>query len=249
MPDRVAYARKTKLPEADFLELVLQDEIDRRDATNLQQRLKRACFAEEQTLESFDWDAAVSFDRDRIRDLFGLGFIQHKQDVLFMGPVGVGKTFLASALGHAACRAGRQVLFLRADVMFKQLRQARADYTHEKALRRLLVPDLLIVDDFGLRRLDAVTSTDIYEIIIERHKKSSTIFTSNRSVEEWVPLFDDPILAQSALDRLAHNAYHIVIEGDSYRRRQRPDGNGPIASQGRKPSTVPPSRKGEKNDS
>ncbi len=248
MPDRIAYARKTKLPEADFLELVLQDEIDRRDETNLQQRLKRACFTEEQTLEAFDWDAAVSFDRDRVRDLFGLGFIQRKQDVLFMGPVGVGKTFLASALGHAACRAGRKVLFLRSDVMFKQLLQARADYTHEKALRRLLVPDLLIVDDFGLRRLDGVSSSDIYEIIIERHKKASTIFTSNRSAEEWIPLFDDAILAQSALDRLAHNSYQVVIEGDSYRWRQRPGGNGPIPSRGLKSAAVPSSLKGEEND-
>ena len=99
LPDRVAYARKMKLPEEDFLELVLQDEIDRRDQTNLQMRLRRACFTEEQTLENFDWDAPVTFDRNRVRDLFGLGFLDRKQDVLFMGPVGVGKTFLASALG------------------------------------------------------------------------------------------------------------------------------------------------------
>jgi DNA replication protein DnaC len=237
-----------KLPEEDLLELVLQDEIDRRDQSNLQLRLKRACFTEEFTLESFDWDAPVSFDRNRIRDLFGLSFLQRKQDVLFMGPVGVGKTFLASALGHAACRAGRHVLFLRADVLFKQLRQARADYTHEKVLRRLLVPDLLIVDDFGLRRLDTVSSNDIYEIIVERHKRASTIITSNRAVEEWIPLFDDPILAQSALDRLAHNAYHVVIEGDSYRRQQRPDGNETALKRRQNPSLSIHTQKGEKND-
>ena len=114
------------------------------------------------------------------------------------------------------------MLFIRADTMFKQMRQARADYSLEKILRRLLAPDLLIIDDFGLRRLDTTCSNDIYEVVVERHRRSSTILTSNRSVEEWVPLFDDPILAQSALDRLAHNAYHVVIEGDSYRRRQMP---------------------------
>ena len=248
LPDRIVYTRKTKLPEEDFLELVLQDEIDRRDQANLQMRLKRACFTEEQTLESFDWDSPITFDRNRIRDLFGLGFLERKQDVLFMGPVGVGKTFLASALGHTACRAGSQVLFLRADVMFKQLRQSRADYTHEKALRRLLAPDLLIIDDFGLRRLDTVCSSDIYEIIVERHKHSSTILTSNRAVEEWIPLFDDPILAQSALDRLAHNAYHVVIEGDSYRRRQRPGSNESGPDQRPKLSSSTPTQKGEKND-
>ena len=222
LPDRIAYSRKTKLLEEDFLELVLQDEIDRRDHVNLERRLQRACFTEEQTFEAFNWDAPVTFDRNRVRDLFSLGFLSSKQDVLFMGPVGVGKTFLASALGHAACRAGHDVLLIRADQMFKELLQARGDYSLEKALRRLLTPDLLIVDDFALRRLDATQSNDIYEIIIQRHRRTSTIFTSNRAVEEWIPLFDDPVLAQSALDRLAHNAYQVIIEGDSYRRRQRP---------------------------
>ena len=229
LPDRVAYAKKTKLPASDFLELILQDEIDRRDQNNLQLRLKRASFSEEQTLEGFDWDAPITFDRDRVRDLFGLGFLERREDVLLLGPVGVGKTFIASALGHAACRAERKVLFIRADKMFQELRQSRGDHSHERALRRFLAPDLLIVDDFGLRRLDSQQSSDLYEVIIERHQRSSTIFTSNRTVEEWVVLFDDPILAQSALDRLAHNAHQVVIEGESFRKRQGP-GNRSLKS-------------------
>jgi len=103
-----------------------------------------------------------------------------------------------------------------------RLHQARADLSTEKVFRRLLAPDLLILDDFGLRRLNGEQSSDLYELILERHKRSSTIVTSNRAIEEWIPLFDDPILAQSALDRLAHNAYQVVIEGESYRKRQRP---------------------------
>jgi DNA replication protein DnaC len=228
LPDRLAYARKTKLEYQDFLELILQDEIDRREQKNLATRLQRACFAEEQTFEGFDWDAPVTFDRQRVRDLLGLGFLDRHEDVLFMGPVGVGKTFLASALGHAACRAGHHALFLRADQLLKELRQARADHSHEKALRRFLAPDLLIIDDFGLRRLDSLQSSDIYEVIIERHRRASTILTSNRTVEEWIPLFEDPILAQSALDRLAHNAHQVVIEGQSFRARQRPGGGGSL---------------------
>ncbi len=222
LPDRTAYARKSKLALHDYLELVLQDEIDRREHKNLETRLSRACFEQEQTLESFDWDAPITFDRDRVRDLFGLGFLERKEDVLLLGPVGVGKTFIASALGHGACRAGKRVRFLRADVLLRQLNQARADYTVDKCMRALLAPELLIVDDFGLRRLDARASSDIYELIIERHRRSSTIFTSNRDVAEWIPLFDDPILAQSALDRLAHNAHQVVIEGESYRKRLAP---------------------------
>lgn len=223
LPDRVAYARKTKLSELEFLELTLQDEIDRRDHKSLSMRLQRAGFEEEQTLEGFDWDAPVTFDHERVKDLFGLGFLERNEDVIFLGPVGVGKTLLASALGHAACRAGHQTLFVRADRMFRALHQSRADHSTEKVLRRLLAPDLLIVDDFGLRRLTAEQSSDLYEVIIERHRRASTIVTSNRTIDEWIGLFDDPILAQSALDRLAHNAYQVTIEGESYRDQQRPD--------------------------
>jgi len=222
MPDRVAYARKAKLSEMEFLELILQDEIDRRDQKNLETRLSRAGFEEEQTFEGFDWDAPVTFDRNRVRDLLSLDFVERREDVIFLGPVGVGKTFLASALGHSACRAGYHVLFLRADEMLKLIHQSRADNSTEKVLRRLLAPEMLIIDDFGLRRLSTQQSSDFYEVIIERHRRSSTIVTSNRSIEEWIPLFDDPILAQSALDRLAHNAHQIVIEGESYRSQQRP---------------------------
>jgi DNA replication protein DnaC len=222
LPDRIAYAKKAKLSFEELLELVLQDEVDRREQLNLQLRLQRAQFAEEQTFEGFDWDAPVTFDRQRVKDLFSLAFMARKEDVIFMGQAGVGKTFLASALGHTACRAGKRVLLLRADVMLKELLASRADHTTEKAIRRLLAPDLLIVDDFGLKRLDHTQSCDLYEVIIERHKRASTIFTSNRDIEEWIPLFDDPILANSALDRLAHNAHQVVIEGETYRNRQGP---------------------------
>ena len=222
LPDRIAYARKEKLSELQLIELMLQGGIDRRDHKQLTSRLDRAGFDEEQTFEGFEWDTEVTFDRNRVRDLLGLGFIERAEDVIFMGPVGVGKTFLACALGHAACRAGHDVLFLRADVLLRQLHQSRADLSTERAMRRLLAPDLLIIDDFGLRRLTAQQSSDIYELIIERHRKSSTIVTSNRTVEEWIPLFDDPLLAQSALDRFGHNAYQLVMEGPSFRDRQRP---------------------------
>jgi len=227
LPDRAAYAQKTSLGVLDFLELALQDEIDRRENKNLSTRLDRAGFEESHTFEDFDWDAPVTFDRDRVRDLLGLGFLERREDILFLGPVGVGKTFLACALGHSACRAGNRVLFLRSDSLLKLIHQSRADNSTEKVLRSLLAPDLLIVDDFGLRRLNAQQSSDFYEVIIERHRRGSTIVTSNRAIEEWIPLFDDPILAQSALDRLAHNAYQVVMEGESYRSRQRPGASLP----------------------
>lgn len=222
LPDRAAYAQKAGLGPLDFLELALQDEIDRREQKNLSTRLDRAGFEEPQSFEDFDWDAPITFDRDRVRDLLSLGFLERHEDVIFLGPVGVGKTFLACALGHSACRAGHRVLFLRSDQMLKLIHQSRADNSTERLIRSLLAPDLLVIDDFGLRRLNTQQSSDFYEVIIERHRRASTIVTSNRAIEEWIPLFDDPILAQSALDRLAHNAYQVTIEGESYRSRQRP---------------------------
>jgi DNA replication protein DnaC len=220
--DRAVYAQKTTLAPLDFLELALQDEIDRREQKNLSTRLTRAGLAEPQTFEEFDWNVPVTFDRDRVRDLFNLQFLDRREDIIFLGPVGVGKTSLACALGHSACRAGHRVLFLRSDDLLKQIHQSRADNSTERLLRALLAPDLLIVDDFGLRRLNAQQSSDFYEVIIERHRRASTIVTSNRAIEEWIPLFGDPILAQSALDRLAHNGHQIVMDGPSYRTRQRP---------------------------
>lgn len=222
LPDRAAYAQKAPLHPLDFLELTLQDEIDRREQKNLSNRLDRAGFDEQHTFEDFDWDVPVTFDRDRVRDLLGLSFLERKEDVIFLGPVGVGKTLLASALGHTACRAGHRVLFLRSDHLLKMIHQSRADNSTERVLRTLLAPDLLIIDDFGLKRLNAQQSSDFYEVIIERHRRASTIVTSNRAIEEWIPLFEDPILAQSALDRLAHNGYQVVMDGPSYRSRQRP---------------------------
>ena len=222
LPDRAAYAQKAALHPLDFLELALQDEIDRREQKNLSNRLDRAGFEETHSFEDFDWDVPVSFDRDRVRELLGLSFLQRREDVIFLGPVGVGKTLLACVIGHAACRAGHRVLFLRSDHLLKLIHQSRADNSTERVLKSLLAPDLLIIDDFGLKRLNAQQSSNFYEVIIERHRRASTIVTSNRAIEEWIPLFDDPILAQSALDRLAHNGYQIVMDGPSYRSRQRP---------------------------
>lgn len=222
LPDRVAYAKGTKLSYTEFLELILNDEIQRREDTNVATRLKSASVDLDQTFERFDWDAAITVDRDRLKDLFSLEFIGRKENVLICGPVGVGKTFVANALAHSACRRGHKVLMLRASTMFKKLLQSRADNSYGRELIKLIGPELLIIDDFGLQRLTEEQATDFYEVIIERYGRASTIMTSNRDVQEWMALFDDPIMANSALDRLAHNAHQLVIEGESYRRKKDP---------------------------
>jgi DNA replication protein DnaC len=220
LPDRVAFAREQKLDFTDFLELVLSDEAERRDQVSIQTRLRHAGFEEECALERFDWTANIELDRTRLNELFGLHFIERHENIIFTGAVGVGKTYLACALGHAACRAGYRVLFTRADTLLKTLAQSRVDNSFDRQLRQYLTPDVLVLDDFGLRRLSGLASSDFYELIIERHMRSSTIVTSNRAVEEWGPLFEEPMLAQSALDRFCHRAHQLIIEGESYRARQ-----------------------------
>jgi DNA replication protein DnaC len=222
LPDRLALARAQDLDHAAFLTLLFADEVQRRDQMSLERRLAQAGFEDYATLEDFDWSAPVQLDRKKLHTAFTLGFLARHEHVLFVGPVGVGKTFLAQALGIAAVRAGHSTLFTRSDALLKDLAQARVDHSFERAFRRYLVPDLLIVDDFGLHRLTTQQSSDLYELIIERHRRSSFVFTSNRGVDEWLGLFDDPILGNSALDRLAHGAYQLVMDGPSYRANKAP---------------------------
>ena len=222
LPDRLALARAQGLDHAAFLTLLFADEVQRRDHLSLERRLTAAGFEDYVTLEEFDWSVPIQLDRKKLHAVFTLGFLARHEHVLFVGPVGVGKTFLAQALGVSAVRAGHSALFTREDALLKDLAQARVDHSFERAFRRYLTPDLLIVDDFGLHRLTAQQSGDLYELIIERHRRSSFVFTSNRGVDEWLGLFDDPILGNSALDRLAHGAYQLVMDGPSYRANKAP---------------------------
>ena len=217
LPDRATHARQAKLSHVEFLELLLQDEIDRRDSHGLALRVAAATFDAPVAAEEIVWDTPVSFDRARVRELFSLRWLAEHDNVIFCGPVGVGKSFLAQALGHSACRAGHRVRFVKVAKLLQALLQSRADNSFERELRSWLAPDLLIVDDFGLRKLTAQQSSDFYDVLVERDGRAATILTSNRAVDEWVALFDDPILANSALDRFAHRAHQIVMEGPSLR--------------------------------
>ena len=223
LPERIAYARQAKLTEQALMELIFQDEIDRREHGNLARRLTVAGFEQDDTLESFDWNAPLTFDRDRVRDLFSLAFLDHCQDVLFLGPVGVGKTFLANALGHLCCRAGFNVRLLRADALLRLLKQSRMDNSREAVMTQLAVVDVLVIDDFALEPMSREESRDIYQLFVERNARASTVVTSNRDTAEWIAAFDDALLAQSAVDRFKNNAFDLVVDGESYRSRLKPN--------------------------
>ena len=222
LPERLALARRDQLDHAAFLQILLADEVSRRDERRMELQLQQAGFEDICRLEDFDWTAEIRMDRRLLDAAFSLDFIARREHVILVGPVGVGKSFLAQALGYAAVRAGNSARFIRADDLLRTLAQARVDHTLEKTFRSFLTPDLLILDDFGLQRMSAQQSTDMYELIIGRHRRSSFVITSNRTVDEWLGLFDDAILGNSALDRLANASYQIVIEGTSYRERLSP---------------------------
>ena len=222
LPERFALASREQLNYSDFLQIILADEVSRRDHRRLELRLRQAGFEQICRLEDFDWSAQITLDR-RLHDAAcSLQFLARREHVLLVGPVGVGKSFLAQALGYAAVRAGHTVRFAPADRYFREMAQARVNHSVDKTFRSFLSPDLLILDDLGLHRFDHQQSIDLYELVIARHRTASVVITSNRSVEEWLSLFDDPILGNSALDRLANASYQIVIEGESYRQRLSP---------------------------
>lgn len=222
LPERLALARQQKMAHQDFLLLLLADECQRRDSAASTTRAQRALLDPGMHLEQWDPTAKVTYDQALVSELVSMRFVQAHRHVTIVGPVGVGKTHLAHALGHIACRHKHTVLAVRADKLLKALRHARLDHSHEAELRKLLAVDLLIVDDFGLDAMDATESRDMHEILIERDRAGSIIITSNRGPDEWLATFADPVRAQAAIDRFTSNAYDLVVDGESYRKRLKP---------------------------
>lgn len=220
---RLQQAREEEIPHIEFLQRMVQDEIERREAKKLANRIRGACFEEEKTLEGFDFSFNPKIRKSHISELSTCLFVEKKEHVLIYGPAGVGKTHIAQALGHHACRKGFEVLYAKTTKLLRGLLASRADQSWEKRIRRYIKPDVLILDDFGLSAFTSVQAEDIYKLIGERHLKSSIIITSNRPPQDWMALFPDPVVANSALDRLAHNAHHIMIDsGESYRKKLSP---------------------------
>jgi DNA replication protein DnaC len=222
LPERLILAGGHGLGHAEFLEMVLSDEVARRDRTSAVLRARAAHLDPQMTLEAWDPSAKVTYDHAVLDELVSLRFVDAAQNVFVLGPVGVGKTLIANALGHVACRRRVKVHFERSDRLFRRLKAARLDASYDVEVRKLVGTDLLIIDDFALQRLDPTETADFYELVVERHKAAPTLLTSNREPPEWLGMLADPLLAQSAIDRLQSAAWELVIEGESYRQRERP---------------------------
>jgi DNA replication protein DnaC len=217
---RLRQAEESNSGYLDFLLTLLEDEYEKRQSRGLLTRLKKAGFEEEKTLEGFDFSFNPQIPVKRIKQLANCTYIDKRENIFLLGPVGVGKTHVAQALGHIACRMGHEVLFTKAAKMLRYLNGGRADNSFEKRTKRYTSAQLLIIDDFGLKPLTPTQSDDFYEVIGERYLKKSTIFTSNRALEDWHSLFPDPVIANSAMDRIAHNAHQISMTGESYRNKE-----------------------------
>jgi DNA replication protein DnaC len=218
---RLAQARAGDLGHLDFLQVLCQDEISRRETTSLQRRIRAARFETPATLEGFDFAASPKLPAAQIRDLAALRWLQPGESVILYGPVGVGKSHVAQALAHLAIRSGADARFLKTSRALAHLAGGHADRTWDKRLRELIRPAVLVLDDFAMREFTAAQADDLYELISERAGKP-TIFTSNRAPADWYPLFPNPVVAESLLDRVINTSHQVVMNGPSYRPRKRP---------------------------
>jgi DNA replication protein DnaC len=222
LPERLTLARTHNLTHIEFLEQLFSDEVQRRETDSAGLRARAARLDPDMTIECWDESAKITYDRAVWSELESLRFVEQARNAFVLGPVGVGKTFLATALGHIACRKRVSVHFERSDRMLKRFRVARLDASYEAEMRKLIGVDLLIVDDFALQALDATETADIYELVVERHHRAATVLTSNRDASKALAVMADPLLAQSAVDRLKSAAWELVIEGESFRQREKP---------------------------
>jgi DNA replication protein DnaC len=221
---RLAQATAGELGHVELLGALCQDEAARRDAAGLGRRLKAARFEQTATVEDFDFFFNPKIPAAVIRDLATLRFVDAGESVILHGPVGVGKSMIAQALGHHACRRGHSVAFTKTSRLLADLAGGHADRSWETRLARWSRPTMLILDDFAMRDFTLAQADDLYELITERGTKPA-IFTANRQASDWYSLFPNPVVAESILDRIVNSAHHVHMDGRSYRPNKRP-GNG-----------------------
>jgi DNA replication protein DnaC len=216
---RLHEAAGHSLTHAEFLELIFQDELAVRSDRQVRRRVKAAGFRELKTLDGFDWSFNPSIRKKQVFDLATCRFVRETRDVLFLGPPGVGKSFLAQALGYQAIKCGFAVLYRSIFDVIRDFLHDEALGGEDKVMARYLKPDLLIIDDMGMKQLPKRSGEYLFEIIMRRYETRSTMMTSNRPLEDWGKLIGDVPSATAILDRFLHHAEVVTITGKSYRLR------------------------------
>ncbi|MFO1503953.1 MAG: IS21-like element helper ATPase IstB [Steroidobacteraceae bacterium] len=207
-----------KLAYTEFLSLLIEDEVARREQKKFQMRLRRATFRTTKTIEQFDFERLPKLNRALVHELATGRYLTERAPVLIVGPCGTGKSHLAQALGHCAIRQGIDVLFSTCAQLTASLNAARATGAYERKLTALSRVSLLIIDDFGLKPLRPPADEDLHDLIAERYEQAATLVTSNLDFAEWDQAFPaNRLLASATLDRLRHNAYCLVLDGESFR--------------------------------
>jgi DNA replication protein DnaC len=221
LENRAAQVAESGLSPTEFLALLLDDELERRNQAKFGRALKESGIEEGKTLAQFDFAAAPQLNRTLILELATASFVGRAENLLLCGPTGTGKSHISHALAFEALKRGHSVWVRPAHRLLADLNAARADGSYRRRFAKLCALDLLAIDDLGLRPLSVQASEDLYEIIQERYERRSLIVTSNRALHEWPEIFSDSLLASAALDRLTHHSQTIVIQGRSYRQRGR----------------------------
>lgn len=216
---RLQEATANRLTHAEFLEQILGDELSVREDHSIERRTRAACFRDQKRLDDFDWEFNKSIKRKQVFDLASGKFLRQHRDLLFIGPPGTGKSHLAQALGHALIRSGYVVYYRSIFDTVRDLLHDEAFDGHEKIMARYLKPDLLILDDMGMKQLPKRSGEYLFEIIMRRHEVKSTLMTSNRPLEDWGKLIGDVPAATAILDRFLQAAEVIEMTGKSYRLR------------------------------
>lgn len=218
-PERIDYAEKNAMPYKEFLEILLEDEMNNRKDNNYKKRCLQGRLPSKKTIEDFDFSFQPSIDKKQINTLTTCQFIEETKNIIFIGKPGTGKTHLSIGLGIKGLQKGYKVLFTSASEMLRHLHSSKADNSYNKKVKEYLTPDLLILDELGFKKIPDYTADDFFDIISKRYEKGSLIITTNKPIEQWGEIFSDNILASAISDRIIHHSVIIKVMGPSYRRK------------------------------